>query len=93
MPAIISLLYLVFGFFVFTRKVRISTLLSGFLLFLSLSIFEHKPLLIFIYSFLIIIVTIVIYRVKASIDKKEVFYFSIPCWLLIISVIINLINN
>ncbi|ECS6017657.1 hypothetical protein BR499_21520 [Salmonella enterica subsp. enterica serovar Uganda] len=93
MPAIISLFYLVFGFFLFTRKIRISKLLSGFLLFLSLNILQHNPLLIFIYCLFIIIATIIIGRINTSKAKKEVFYFSMPCWLLILSVIIKLMNK
>ncbi|EJY5273244.1 hypothetical protein OGH44_004330 [Salmonella enterica] len=93
MPAIISLFCLVFGFFLFTRKIRISKLLSGFLLFLSLNILQHNPLLIFIYCLFIIIATIIIGRINISKAKEEVFYFSMPCWLLILSVIINLMNK
>ncbi|EFQ9605388.1 hypothetical protein H0J83_004238 [Salmonella enterica] len=81
MPAIISLIYLMFSLLVFTKKITISNVLSAFLLFLSLYILHHKSLLIFIYCLIIIA------------DKKAVFYFSMPCWLLILSVIINLMNK
>ncbi|HFG6409112.1 TPA: hypothetical protein ACJGLR_004252, partial [Salmonella enterica subsp. enterica serovar Java] len=36
MPAIISLIYLMFSLLVFTKKITISNVLSAFLLFLSL---------------------------------------------------------
>ncbi|CCR03293.1 putative inner membrane protein [Salmonella enterica subsp. enterica serovar Agona str. 22.H.04] len=49
MPAIISLIYLMFSLLVFTKKITISNVLSAFLLFLSLYILHHKSLLIFIY--------------------------------------------
>ncbi|EJP2128818.1 hypothetical protein NUZ96_004008 [Salmonella enterica] len=94
MPAIISLIYLMFSLLVFTKKITISNVLSAFLLFLSLYILHHKSLLIFIYCLIIIIVaTVILLRVKISADKKAVFYFSMPCWLLILSVIINLMNK
>ncbi|EHD8131008.1 hypothetical protein JO985_004702 [Salmonella enterica] len=92
MPAIISLIYLMFSLLVFTKKITISNVLSAFLLFLSLYILHHKSLLIFIYC-LIIVATVILLRVKISADKKAVFYFSMPCWLLILSVIINLMNK
>ncbi|HGB2700659.1 TPA: hypothetical protein ACJHAG_004344, partial [Salmonella enterica subsp. enterica serovar Johannesburg] len=41
----------------------------------------------------IIVATVILHRVKISADKKAVFYFSMPCWLLILSVIINLMNK
>ncbi|HFW5057459.1 TPA: hypothetical protein ACIBUV_004244, partial [Salmonella enterica subsp. enterica serovar Chailey] len=47
MPAIISLIYLMFSLLVFTKKITISNVLSAFLLFLSLYILHHKSLLIF----------------------------------------------
>lgn len=94
MPAIISLIYLMFSLLVFTKKITISNVLSAFLLFLSLYILHHKSLLIFIYCLIIIIVaTVILHQVKTSADKKTVFYFSMPCWLLILSVIINLMNK
>lgn len=92
MPAIISLIYLMFSLLVFTKKITISNVLSAFLLFLSLYILHHKSLLIFIYC-LIIVATVILHQVKTSADKKAVFYFSMPCWLLILSVIINLMNK
>ncbi|ECJ5874760.1 hypothetical protein DIR86_004412 [Salmonella enterica subsp. salamae] len=92
MPAIISLIYLMFSLLVFTKKIRISNVLSAFLLFLSLYILHHKSLLIFIYC-LIIVATVILHRVKTSADKKAVFYFSMPCWLLILSIIINFLNT
>ncbi|MGS8561331.1 hypothetical protein ACFKPZ_25400, partial [Salmonella enterica subsp. enterica serovar Weslaco] len=36
---------------------------------------------------------IIIGRINTSKAKEEVFYFSMPCWLLILSVIINLMNK
>ncbi|MDO3918209.1 hypothetical protein PL235_23260, partial [Salmonella enterica] len=42
---------------------------------------------------IIIVATVILLRVKISADKKSVFYFSMPCWLLILSVIINLMNK
>ncbi len=92
MPAIISLIYLMFSLLVFTKKITISNVLSAFLLFLSLYILHHKSLLIFIYCLIIIVATVILHQVKTSADKKAVFYFSMPCWLLILSVIINLMN-
>ncbi|HGF3386839.1 TPA: hypothetical protein ACF6OA_004486, partial [Salmonella enterica subsp. enterica serovar Brancaster] len=35
----------------------------------------------------------ILHQVKTSADKKAVFYFLMPCWLLILSVIINLMNK
>ncbi|HIC6473851.1 TPA: hypothetical protein ACW4E2_004537, partial [Salmonella enterica subsp. enterica serovar Bareilly] len=40
-----------------------------------------------------IVATVILHQVKTSADKKAVFYFSMPCWLLILSVIINLMNK
>ncbi|EBQ9763792.1 TPA: hypothetical protein P5K82_004687 [Salmonella enterica subsp. enterica serovar Concord] len=93
MPAIISLIYLMFSLLVFTKKITISNVLSAFLLFLSLYILHYKSLLIFIYCLIIIVATVILHQVKTSADKKAVFYFSMPCWLLILSVIINLMNK
>lgn len=93
MPAIISLIYLMFSLLVFTKKITISNVLSAFLLFLSLYILHHKSLLIFIYCLIIIVATVILHQVKTSADKKAVFYFSMPCWLLILSVIINLMKK
>lgn len=90
MLAIISLIYLMFSLLVFTKKITISNVLSAFLLFLSLYILHHKSLLIFIYCLIIIVATAILHRVKTSADKKAVFYFSMPCWLLVLSVIINI---
>ncbi|HFZ7650305.1 TPA: hypothetical protein ACIO64_004204, partial [Salmonella enterica subsp. enterica serovar Paratyphi A] len=42
---------------------------------------------------IIIVATVIFHQVKTSADKKTVFYFSMPCWLLILSVIINLMNK
>lgn len=70
MPAIISLIYLMFSLLVFTKKITISNVLSAFLLFLSLYILHHKSLLIFI-----IVATVILHQVKTSADKKAVFYF------------------
>lgn len=69
MPAIISLIYLMFSLLVFTKKITISNVLSAFLLFLSLYILHHKSLLIFI------VATVILHQVKTSADKKAVFYF------------------
>ncbi|HFC9625863.1 TPA: hypothetical protein ACS988_004777, partial [Salmonella enterica subsp. enterica serovar Typhimurium] len=44
----------------------------------------------FIYCLIIIVATAILHRVKTSADKKAVFYFSMPCWLLVLSVIINI---
>ncbi len=89
MPAIISLIYLMFSLLVFTKDNYFKRSVR-FLLFLSLYILHHKSLLIFIYCLIIIVATVILLRVKISADKKAVFYFSMPCWLLILSVIINL---
>ncbi|KNS98171.1 hypothetical protein AEW35_19945, partial [Salmonella enterica subsp. enterica serovar Kentucky] len=56
-------------------------------------ILHHKSLLIFIYCLIIIVATVILHQVKTSADKKAVFYFSMPCGLLILSVIINLMNK
>ncbi|EEC6806391.1 hypothetical protein G4R45_004680 [Salmonella enterica] len=94
MPAIISLIYLMFSLLVFTKKITISNVLSAFLLFLSLYILHHKSLLIFIYLLSYYYCRHrYSHQVKTSADKKAVFYFSMPCWLLILSVIINLMNK
>lgn len=69
MPAIISLIYLMFSLLVFTKKITISNVLSAFLLFLSLYILHHKSLLIFIYCLIIIVATVILLRVKISADE------------------------
>lgn len=71
MPAIISLIYLMFSLLVFTKKITISNVLSAFLLFLSLYILHHKSLLIFIYCLIIIVATVILHQVKTSADKKN----------------------
>ncbi|MBW3145260.1 hypothetical protein KZC46_18420 [Salmonella enterica subsp. enterica serovar Javiana] len=93
MQAIISLRYLMFSLLVFPKKITISNVLYAFLLFLSLYMLHHKSLRIFIYWIISIVATVILHRVKISADKKAVFYFSMPCWLLILSVIINLMNK
>ncbi|OFB11790.1 hypothetical protein BG487_09855 [Salmonella enterica subsp. enterica serovar Typhimurium] len=90
MPAIISLIYLMFSLLVFTKKITISNVLSAFLLFLSLYILHHKSLLIFISCLIIIVATAILHRVNISAVIKAAFYFSMPCWLLVLSVIINI---
>lgn len=71
MPAIISLIYLMFSLLVFTKKDNHFKRSVRFLLFLSLYILHHKSLLIFIYCLIIIVATVILHRVKISADKKS----------------------
>lgn len=94
MPAIISLIYLMFSLLVFTKKITISNVLSAFYCFYRYIYFTiNHYLYLFIYCLIIIVATVILHQVKTSADKKAVFYFSMPCWLLILSVIINLMNK
>uniref|UniRef100_UPI003F5E03FE hypothetical protein n=1 Tax=Kluyvera sichuanensis TaxID=2725494 RepID=UPI003F5E03FE len=89
MPVIISLLYLVIGFFIFTRKIKLSKLISTFLLFLSLYILPQHSFLILIYTLIIIIVTLFFYRLTLDLTRKETLYFSMPCWFVVLSIVLN----
>lgn len=70
MPAIISLIYLMFSLLVFTKKITISNVLSAFYCF-----YRYIYFIINHYLYLFIVATVILHQVKTSADKKAVFYF------------------
>lgn len=89
MAWIVSLIYFILGSVTFTKKIRLFAIASSVLLFLALTSISDSLVLKSIYIAIIAIAFISMFVIKASPDKKGVFYFSIPCWLLISSVLIN----
>jgi len=89
MAWIVSLIYFILGSVSFTKKIRLFAIVSSVLLFLALTSISDSLMLKSIYIAIIAIAFISMVALKFSPEKKGTFFFSIPCWLLIASVLIN----
>ncbi|AMO49891.1 hypothetical protein GA0061071_107143 [Kosakonia oryzendophytica] len=87
---IIALIYFALGTLLFIKKIRLYTITSSFLLFVALHIVAPSQLLTAIWIAVLLLTFAGLLIIKSSRDKRGVFYFSLPCWLLIASVIIDL---
>ncbi|HAT2607908.1 TPA: hypothetical protein I8235_000842 [Kluyvera intermedia] len=90
MAGIVALVYFVVGFVAFTRKIKLFTIASSLLLFAALKIIAASQVLTFFFIALLVSVFVVLTVVKTDRDTKSIFYFSLPCWLLIGAVLIYL---
>lgn len=90
MAGIVALVYFVAGSLAFTRKIKLFTIASSLLLIAALKIIAvSQPLIIFFVA-LLVIAFVVLLVVNTERDNKSVFYFSLPCWLLISAVLLDL---
>ncbi len=93
MAEVMALLFLCIGVCAFTKKLKPFKVLSSLVLYFSFMVAkENVPMQIFSVS-IILIALITLFYVKASKEKKDVFYFSIPCWLFIVSVLVNVLPD
>ncbi|MFK8256213.1 hypothetical protein ACFL9S_00295 [Erwinia sp. AnSW2-5] len=91
MAEVTALLFLCLGILAFTRKLKPFKVLSSLVLYFSFMVAkDNVPLHIFFVS-IILIALITLFYIKTSKEKKDVFYFSIPCWLFIVSVLVNVL--
>lgn len=89
----VSLVYFVLGWIFFTRTFRLYALVSSLLLTIALHNVLQSHLLVILYLAVYLAVLAVTFitllLLKRSPDKKGTLYFSLPCWLLIVTVIFN----
>ncbi|MDV2902637.1 hypothetical protein R0H17_13440 [Phytobacter diazotrophicus] len=90
MAGIVALVYFVVGFVAFTRKIKLFTIASTLLLFVALKMIAVSQPLTLVFIALLVIAFVVLLVMKNERDNKSVFYFSLPCWLLIGAVLIHL---
>lgn len=90
MAGIVALVYFVVGFVAFTRKIKLFTIASTLLLFAALKMIAVSQPLTLVFIALLVIAFVVLLVMKNERDNKSVFYFSLPCWLLIGAVLIYL---
>ncbi|MTH46000.1 hypothetical protein [Intestinirhabdus alba] len=89
MELFISLAFLGIGLIVFHWKPYPYKILSSIILYYAI---RHDTLLQCIYVAITGIALISLCFIKASKNGKEIFYFSMPCWLEIISCAVRLID-
>jgi len=85
----VSLVYFVLGWIFFTRTFRLYALVSSLLLAIALHNVLQSRLLVILYLAVLAVTFITLLLLKRSPDKKGTLYFSVPCWLLIVTVIFN----
>ncbi len=90
MAGIIALVYFVLGAVAFTRKIKLFAIASSLLLFVALTIVAASQPFTLLFIALLVIAFLVLLIVKKPRDNKGIFYFSLPCWLLIGAVLIHL---
>lgn len=93
MVEIFSLLFLIAGITLFTRDVKLFKIASGVVLYFSFLVVKENTLLQIFYSFIITMVLLVLVYMNISMKKKDIFYFSIPCWLLVVSVMVSVFSR
>lgn len=87
MAEIISLIFLCVGVLAFTREIKLFKIVSSIMLYFSFVVTNGNVPLQVSYISIMLMVLIVLLYVSSSKKNKDIFYFSIPCWLLIFSVI------
>ncbi|MDF7760727.1 hypothetical protein PU683_14480 [Kosakonia cowanii] len=85
----VSLIYFILGWIFFTRTFRFYALVSSLLLAIALHNVLQSRLLVILYIAILAGVFFALLLLKRSPDKKGTLYFSLPCWLLIATVLIN----
>lgn len=90
MAGIVALVYFVLGSVAFTRKIKLFAIASSLLLLAALTIVAASQLFTLLFITLLVIAFLVLLIMKTPRDNKGVFYFSLPCWLLIGAVLIHL---
>lgn len=88
MAGIISLIFLFTGVLALTRKIKLFKVLSSILLYLSFLVAKDIFSLQVFNVSIILLTLIIITYINTSKEKKDIFYFSMPCWLLMASVIV-----
>ncbi len=89
MAGIISLLFLCVGAITFTKEIKLFKIASSIMLYFSFVVAKGNVPLQISYISIILIVFIVLLYINSSKKNKDIFYFSIPCWLLVLSVIVK----
>lgn len=84
-----SAVYFILGWIFFTRTFRLYALVSSLLLAIALHNVLQSQLLVMLYLAILAVAFFTLLLLKRSPDKKGTLYFSVPCWLLIATVIIN----
>lgn len=90
---IVSLIYFLLGTVSFMKQVRLFSIASSVLLCLAFTYITDSPMLTGIYIAILLLSYIAMLIIKGDLSKKGTFYFSVPCWLLILSVLINVFVN
>ena len=84
-----SAVYFILGWIFFTRTFRLYALVSSLLLAIALHNVLQSQQLVMLYLAILAVAFFTLLLLKRSPDKKGTLYFSVPCWLLIATVIIN----
>ncbi|MGY5956693.1 hypothetical protein ACUY4R_000898 [Kosakonia sp. BK9b] len=84
------MIYWLTGVAVFTRKIRLFSVVSALLLYATLRSLTYSPLLTSLALAVLIGSFIALLIMKSSREQKSTVYFSVPCWMLLGTVIINL---
>ncbi|TCC07085.1 hypothetical protein E0L21_11765 [Kosakonia quasisacchari] len=87
MEGVIALIYFVLGTVFFTQKIRLFAIVSSFILYVALHIAATSALLTGLLLACLLITFVILLPLNRNRDKRAVLHFSLPCWLLIVSVI------
>ncbi|AHJ73564.1 hypothetical protein [Kosakonia sacchari] len=87
MAGVIALVYFASGTVFFTQKIRLFAFVSAFILYMALHIAAASALLTGLLLACLLSTFVILLPLKRPRDKKAVLHFSLPCWLLIVSVI------
>ncbi|PDO90339.1 hypothetical protein [Kosakonia pseudosacchari] len=93
MAGIITLFYFTLGTVVFTQKIKLFAIVSSFILYVALHIAAANALLTGLLVACLLITFVILLSLNCNRDKKAVLHFSLPCWLLIVSVIYDVFVN
>jgi len=91
MEILISLIFFIVGTVTFTKKIKIHAIVCTFLFYLAIN--NIKNTLFLQLTYIAIIVIAYAYLLMRKKLKGEIVYFSIPCWLLIASILINVFTK
>lgn len=86
---IVALLYFAPGYMAFLKKIKLFAVVSSILFALALIAVSDSLLLQAIYIAIVVITFTGLLAVKTTGNNKGTMYFSLPCWLLIASVVIK----
>lgn len=89
MTWIVAVLYFVPGYIAFIKKIKLFAIVSSLLFAFALISVSDSLLLQSIYIAIVVITFICLLAVNTRSKNKGTIYFSLPCWLFIASVLIN----